>query len=117
VQRRAGAYAGGKGMDFLTDFLTAWKIPVGQWGKSFFSFLTDNFEFVFDAIADSLKYLLDAMIDGLLWFPPLIVVWRDCSDWLAYPEILETGARHRARDWSSLSIRTSGRRPSKPWCW
>jgi glycine betaine/proline transport system permease protein len=75
-------------MDGLADFLTAWKIPVGQWGKSFFSFLTDNFEFIFDAIADSLKFLLDAMIDGLLWMPPLVVVaiialigWRIQKSW------------------------------------
>jgi glycine betaine/proline transport system permease protein len=61
-------------MDGMADFITAWKIPVGQWGRSFFSFLTDNFEFVFDAIADSLKFLLDSMIDGLLWLPPLVLV-------------------------------------------
>jgi glycine betaine/proline transport system permease protein len=42
----------------------------------------------FDAIADSLKFLLDGMIDGLLWFPPLIVVfaialigWRIQKSW------------------------------------
>ena len=75
-------------MDGLADFITAWKIPVGQWGKSFFNFLTDNFEFAFDAIADSLKFLLDSMIDGLLWLPPLVVVlaialigWRIQKSW------------------------------------
>ncbi|MEQ8482392.1 MAG: choline ABC transporter permease subunit [Hoeflea sp.] len=75
-------------MDGLSDILTAWKIPVGQWGRSFFDFLTDNFEFVFDAIADTLKLLLDAMIDGLLWLPPLLVVaaiavlgWRIQRSW------------------------------------
>ncbi|MCZ4290249.1 choline ABC transporter permease subunit [Hoeflea alexandrii] len=75
-------------MDGLADFITAWKIPVGQWGKSFFNFLTDNFEFAFDAIADSLKFLLDSMIDGLLWLPPLVLVaviaaigWRIQKSW------------------------------------
>jgi glycine betaine/proline transport system permease protein len=75
-------------MDGLANFITAWKIPVGQWGKSFFNFLTDNFEFAFDAIADSLKFLLDSMIDGLLWLPPLILVlviaaigWRIQKSW------------------------------------
>ncbi|KGF69831.1 ABC transporter permease [Hoeflea sp. BAL378] len=75
-------------MDGWTSFITAWKIPVGQWGKSFFNFLTDNFEFVFDAIADSLKYLLDSMIDGLLWLPPVVLVlaiallgWRIQKSW------------------------------------
>ncbi|MBU4527315.1 MAG: choline ABC transporter permease subunit [Hoeflea sp.] len=61
-------------MDGLASFLTAWKIPVGQWGRNFFNYLTDNFEFIFDAIADSLKFLLDSMIDGLLWLPPVILV-------------------------------------------
>ncbi|MBC7284161.1 choline ABC transporter permease subunit [Hoeflea sp.] len=75
-------------MDGFADFLTAWKIPVGQWGKNFFNFLTDNFEFIFDAIADSLKYLLDSMIDGLLWLPPVVLVlvialigWRIQKSW------------------------------------
>ncbi|WP_417412760.1 choline ABC transporter permease subunit [Hoeflea sp.] len=75
-------------MDGMADFITAWKIPVGKWGKSFFNFLTDNFEFAFDAIADSLKFLLDGMIDGLLWLPPLIFVfaiallgWRIQKSW------------------------------------
>ena len=78
----------GLNMDGLADFITAWKIPVGQWGKSFFNFLTDNFEFVFDAIADSLKFVLDAMIDGLLWLPPVLLViaiaalgWRIQKSW------------------------------------
>jgi glycine betaine/proline transport system permease protein len=82
------AYAGGQDMDGMADFITAWKIPVGQWGRSFFSFLTDNFEFVFDAIADSLKFFLDSMIDGLLWLPPLVLVlaialigWRIQKSW------------------------------------
>lgn len=75
-------------MDGIADFITAWKIPVGKWGKSFFNFLTDNFEFVFDAIADSLKFFLDSMIDGLLWLPPLVLVlaialigWRIQKSW------------------------------------
>jgi len=75
-------------MDGVADFITAWKIPVGKWGKSFFNFLTDNFEFAFDAIADTLKFLLDSMIDGLLWLPPLILVfaiallgWRIQRSW------------------------------------
>jgi glycine betaine/proline transport system permease protein len=75
-------------MDGMADFITAWKIPVGKWGRSFFNFLTDNFEFVFDAIADSLKFFLDSMIDGLLWLPPLVLVlaialigWRIQKSW------------------------------------
>ncbi|WP_412049818.1 choline ABC transporter permease subunit [Hoeflea sp. Naph1] len=75
-------------MDGMADFITVWKIPVGKWGKDFFNFLTDNFEFAFDAIADSLKFMLDSMIDGLLWLPPLVLVvvialigWRIQKTW------------------------------------
>ncbi|WP_322987967.1 choline ABC transporter permease subunit [Hoeflea sp.] len=75
-------------MDGMADFITVWKIPVGKWGKDFFNFLTDNFEFAFDAIADSLKFMLDSMIDGLLWLPPLVLVvvialigWRIQKSW------------------------------------
>ena len=61
-------------MDFLSALPTIGKIPVGQWGKSFFDFLTGNFEFAFDAIADSLKFILDGLIGALLWLPPFAVV-------------------------------------------
>lgn len=61
-------------MDPVSGALTAHKIPIGQWGKSLFNFLTDNFEWFFDAIANSLKYLLDGLIDGILWLPAFVVV-------------------------------------------
>ncbi len=61
-------------MDPVSAALRAHKIPVGQWGKSLFNFLTDNFEWFFDAIADSLKYVLDSLIDGILWVPDIVVV-------------------------------------------
>ena len=61
-------------MDPLSEALTAQKIPVGQWGKSLFNFLTDNFEWLFDAIADSLKVILDGTISLILWCPPVVVV-------------------------------------------
>ena len=75
-------------MDPVTEALTASKIPVGQWGKAFFGFLTDNFEWLFDAVSDGLKILLDSMIDGLLWLPAPVVVlamaalgWRLQKSW------------------------------------
>lgn len=61
-------------MDKISEALTADKIPVGQWGKSLFTFLTDNFEWLFDAIAGSLKVVLDGTISLILWFPPFVVV-------------------------------------------
>ena len=35
-------------MDPVTQFITAWKIPIGAWGKAFFTFLTDNFNVFFE---------------------------------------------------------------------
>ena len=61
-------------MDWLAEAITAQKIPVGKWGKSLFTFLTDNFEWLFDAIADSLKFVLEGTIDAILWLPPVMVV-------------------------------------------
>jgi hypothetical protein len=35
-------------VDPVTQLITAWKIPIGAWGKAFFGFLTTNFEWFFD---------------------------------------------------------------------
>jgi glycine betaine/proline transport system permease protein len=50
------------------------KIPIGTWGRAFFDFLTDNFEWFFDAIADGLTAILDGLVDVLLFVPPLLLV-------------------------------------------
>ncbi len=61
-------------MDQLLGFLTANKIPVGPWGKQFFTFLTTNFEWFFDSIARGLTFVLEGLVSILLWFPPLVLV-------------------------------------------
>ena len=61
-------------MEALLEQITGNKIPVGQWGKDFFSFLTQNFEWFFDSIARGLTYVLEMLVDIVLWFPPLILV-------------------------------------------
>lgn len=60
-------------MDFVTSLIASSKIPVGQWGKSFFTFLTDNFEWFFDTLADYLTLVLDGATAGLLFVPPVIL--------------------------------------------
>ncbi len=50
-----------------------YKIPVGQWGKSFFDFLTRNFEWLFDAIADGLTWVLGGLVTMLLFLPPVVL--------------------------------------------
>ncbi len=44
-------------MDPVSQFFTQYKIPVGAWGKKFFSFLTVNFEWFFDSIARGLTFV------------------------------------------------------------
>jgi glycine betaine/proline transport system permease protein len=61
-------------MDPITELLTSWKFPVGQWGKQFFEFLTNYFEGFFDAISRGITGFLDALIAGLLWLPPPVTV-------------------------------------------
>lgn len=66
----------GKGdfVDPISDFIASWKIPVGQWGRQFFTFLTTNFEWFFDSLADGLTVGLDGLVDAMLWLPPILVV-------------------------------------------
>ncbi|HEY7765479.1 MAG TPA: choline ABC transporter permease subunit [Aestuariivirgaceae bacterium] len=61
-------------MDPITEFLTRWKLPIGQWGKQFFEFLTTYFERFFDAISRGIGFILDLLIGGLLWLPPPVTV-------------------------------------------
>ena len=61
-------------MDALVELITGNKIPIGKWGKDFFSFLTQNFEWFFDSIARGLTFLLEGLTDIMLWFPPLVLI-------------------------------------------
>ncbi|MFC3205217.1 MAG: choline ABC transporter permease subunit [Mesorhizobium sp.] len=61
-------------MDPVTALIASFKIPVGQWGKAFFTFLTTNFEWFFDSIANGATYVLQGLINMLVWLPPVLVV-------------------------------------------
>ncbi|MFC6490819.1 choline ABC transporter permease subunit [Nitratireductor sp. GCM10026969] len=61
-------------MDFLAQWIAAWKIPIGRWGREFFDFLTTNFSWIFDNLADGLATVLDGMAGFLLWLPASVVV-------------------------------------------
>jgi len=61
-------------MDPVTEWIEAWKIPIGRWGRAFFDFLTTNFAWFFDTLARGVTSGLDAMVAALLWLPPLLVV-------------------------------------------
>jgi glycine betaine/proline transport system permease protein len=57
--------------DPITQWISNWKIPVGQWGKSIILFVTDNFEWFFDG----LKSVLNAVVEWSTWLllqcPPI----------------------------------------------
>lgn len=58
----------------MEKWFTAYKIPVGLWGKYFFDFLTDWLDWFFNGLSTGISAILDAMIDALLWPPPLVIV-------------------------------------------
>ncbi|CAM5453131.1 glycine betaine/proline transport system permease protein [Aquamicrobium terrae] len=60
-------------MDPISKFLVAWKIPIGMWGKDFFTFLTDNFDTFFRGLSRGLNTLLDGTVDLLLMLPPSLL--------------------------------------------
>lgn len=60
-------------MDPISQLISSVKIPVGRWGKAFFDFLTNNFEWFFDSIADALTWVLDGLVDILLYVPPVVL--------------------------------------------
>ncbi|TIS72453.1 MAG: ABC transporter permease subunit, partial [Mesorhizobium sp.] len=61
-------------MDPVSQLISSFKIPIGRWGKTFFDFLTTNFEWFFDSIADGLTVVLDGLVDLLLLVPPVLLV-------------------------------------------
>ena len=61
-------------MDPISKFLAAYKIPIGSWGKAFFTFLTENFNTFFRGFSSGLNFLLDGLVDGLLFLPPVVAV-------------------------------------------
>ncbi|HML30339.1 MAG TPA: choline ABC transporter permease subunit [Hyphomicrobium sp.] len=61
-------------MDPISKLITAWKIPIGQFGKALFDFVTDYFQWFFDAVSTVLETCVDTTSDVLLQIPPIILV-------------------------------------------
>ncbi|HEU4986258.1 MAG TPA: choline ABC transporter permease subunit [Rhizobiaceae bacterium] len=61
-------------MDWVSEWISAWKIPIGRWGRDFFDFLTTNFTWLFDTLADWLATVLDGLTAAILWLPAVVVV-------------------------------------------
>lgn len=72
----------------MYDWITDHKIPVGRWIAAFITFLTDNFEWLFDAISLVLSLLINSTTAGLLWVPPIILmVVITVAAWLLHRSI------------------------------
>ncbi|RWN49304.1 MAG: choline ABC transporter permease subunit [Mesorhizobium sp.] len=61
-------------MDPISKFFVSYKIPIGKWGKAFFTFLTDNFNTFFRGLSGGLNFLLDGVVDTLLLVPPVLLI-------------------------------------------
>jgi glycine betaine/proline transport system permease protein len=61
-------------MDQLQALITDHKIPIGLWSKAIIEWLTDNFEWLFDAVSLFMKTVIDGTSDGLLYLPPLLLL-------------------------------------------
>jgi glycine betaine/proline transport system permease protein len=61
-------------MEWLTEQIEAYKIPLGPWIGGFFDFLTDNFAAFFDAVSNVLNFLIGGMTDVMLAVPPLVLI-------------------------------------------
>ncbi|MBS0237256.1 MAG: choline ABC transporter permease subunit [Proteobacteria bacterium] len=80
-------------MDPLSKLITAWKIPIGQLGKSVFDFVTDYFQWLFDAVSGVLGTVVDGTSALLLQVPPIVlaVVLAGFAYWLKRSKPLAIG--------------------------
>src|SRR5262245_11713494 len=80
-------------MQPLSDLITGWKIPVGQWGKAFIDFIIEYFQWFFDAISAVLEWVVEGTSDILLQVPPLIlaVLLAAFAYWLQRSKTLAIG--------------------------
>ncbi|RUP11156.1 choline ABC transporter permease subunit [Hyphomicrobium sp.] len=80
-------------MDPLSKLITAWKIPIGQFGKSVFDFVTDYFQWLFDAVSGVLGTVVDGTSALLLQVPPIVlaVILAGFAYWLRRSKPLAIG--------------------------
>ncbi len=80
-------------MDPLSKLIAAWKIPVGQFGKSVFDFVTEYFQWLFDAISSVLGTIVEGTSALLLQVPPIIlaIILAGFAYWLRRSKPLAIG--------------------------
>ncbi len=80
-------------MDPVSKLITAWKIPIGQFGKAVFDFITDYFQWFFDAVSTVLETFVDGTSDLLIKVPPIILALAIAgfAYWLRRSAVLAAG--------------------------
>ncbi len=61
-------------MEWLTEQIESFKIPVGPWGAGLIDWMTTNFAVAFDLLSDGLEFMIDGLTDVMLWFPAPVLV-------------------------------------------
>jgi glycine betaine/proline transport system permease protein len=83
-------------MDPVSKLIAAWKIPVGQWGKSFIDFIVTYFDWFFDALSDGLGWIVEGSTFLLLQIPAVLLAlmiaglayWLQKSKTIAFAVLL-----------------------------
>lgn len=80
-------------MDPVSKLIAAWKIPVGKFGKDVFDFVTDYFQWFFDAVSTLLETLVDGASNLLLTIPPVVLalILTGFAYWLRRSAVLAVG--------------------------
>ncbi len=60
-------------IDPISKFIAAWKIPVGQWGKSVIDFIITYFDWFFDGLSNGIEWVIEGSTYLLLLCPPLLL--------------------------------------------
>ena len=105
-------------MDPVSNFIAAWKIPVGQWGKAVIDFIITYFQWFFDALVSGRS---NCVVEGIDLSAAAISAGRAGrrarGSCLLAAEITEAGGRRFASACCSSSTRACGRKPFRRWCW
>ncbi|MEH6443457.1 MAG: choline ABC transporter permease subunit [Oceanospirillaceae bacterium] len=56
------------------NWITEHKIPIGSWMESLVDWLTDNADFIFDAISITLEWLILTVVEALIYLPPYVPI-------------------------------------------
>lgn len=80
-------------MDPISEVITSWKIPVGQWGKALIDFVVTYFQWLFDAIKAALNWSVEGTSALLLMVPPVLlaVILAGFAYWLRRSWVLALG--------------------------